>query len=104
MSASLVMTSSTCQQSGKYQCSQHSDSVIYLSNGETFPPCSKYDRHGTAWVRMGSHGEFNKRGAGYLNTEVGNFVKIGEKTLILVIAKMLLAAIEKVLKYFGIDL
>ena len=47
-------TGEKCPASGKYKCSTHSTSVIYLSKDETFPPCSHNgNSHGATWTKVG---------------------------------------------------
>lgn len=46
----MPSTGTTCQESGVYRCSTHSNQTIPLSKGETFPPCSEGGGHSTNWV------------------------------------------------------
>ncbi len=47
-------TGTKCTKSGKYKCSTHPSYVIFLSKGETFPPCNHNDKgHGTNWILAG---------------------------------------------------
>lgn len=50
----MAKTGETCTQSGKYRCGTHTSYTIYLSKGETFPPCNHNDQaHGATWVLVG---------------------------------------------------
>lgn len=43
-------TGEKCQTSGVYYCVRHPNNTIPLSKGETFPPCSLDQGHGTTWI------------------------------------------------------
>lgn len=43
-------TGQKCRVSDEYRCSTHPSSKIYLSKGETFPPCVLNVAHGATWI------------------------------------------------------
>ena len=43
-------TGQKCTKSGVYKCKTHPTNTIPLSEGETFPPCSRGEGHGTTWI------------------------------------------------------
>lgn len=48
-----MSTGEKCTISGKYQCTQHPAYTIYLSVGETFPPCNHNgNSHGATWKKV----------------------------------------------------
>jgi hypothetical protein len=43
-------TGETCQESGVYKCSVHTQNTIPLAKSNRFPPCSMNGGHSATWV------------------------------------------------------